>query len=84
VLLWLMPYARADVALCRAALGACRLVLLCNNISRVLDAVRSRTLPVRVPAPTHAELCDLLQQVAHKESIVLPAEFAARVGARSC
>ena len=55
--------------------------MLCNNISRVLDAVRSRTLPVRVPAPSEAAICDLLQQVARKESIMLPPDFAARVGA---
>ena len=59
--------------------------MLCNNISRVLDAVRSRTLPVRVPSPSDAEICDLLQHVAEKEKITLPAEFAARVGAsRRC
>jgi replication factor C subunit 3/5 len=55
--------------------------MLCNNISRVLDAVRSRTLPVRVAAPSEADICDLLQHVAEKEKITLPAEFAARVGA---
>ena len=40
--------------------------MLCNNISRVLDAVRSRTLPVRVAAPSEADICDLLQHVAEK------------------
>jgi replication factor C subunit 3/5 len=63
--------------------GACRLIMLCNNVSRVLDAVRSRTLPIRVPAPSEAAICDLLQHVAKKESIQLPAEFAARVGERT-
>ena len=66
-----------------AVAGACRLILLCNNISRVLDAVRSRTLPVRVAAPSETEICDLLQHVADKEKITLPAEFAARVGEAS-
>jgi len=55
-------------------------VLVCNNISKVLDAVRSRTLPVRVSAATEAEVCDLLMHVARKENIVLTPEFAAKVG----
>ena len=63
--------------------GACRLVLLANNISRVLDAVRSRTLPVRVPAPSTEAICDVLQAVAAKEAITLPAEFAARLAVAS-
>jgi replication factor C subunit 3/5 len=58
-------------------------MLVCDNISKVLDAVRSRTLPVRVPAATEVEVCDLLAHVARKENINLPTEFAARVGA-SC
>ncbi len=61
--------------------AACRLVMICNNISKVLDAVRSRTLPVRVAAPTEEEVCDLLQHVARKENIILTPEFAAKVGA---
>jgi replication factor C subunit 3/5 len=31
--------------------AACRLILICNSVSKVLDAVRSRCLPVRVSAP---------------------------------
>ena len=30
---------------------ACRLILICNSVSKVLDAVRSRCLPIRVAAP---------------------------------
>ena len=38
---------------------------------------------MRVAAPSEAEICDVLQHVADKEKITLPAEFAARVGAAS-
>ena len=31
---------------------ACRLILICNSVSKVLDAVRSRCLPIRVAAPS--------------------------------
>ncbi|CAF4376641.1 unnamed protein product, partial [Rotaria magnacalcarata] len=32
--------------------GSCRLVLCCNSTSRVIPAVRSRCLAIRVAAPT--------------------------------
>lgn len=63
--------------------SACRLVLVCNNISKVLDAVRSRTLPIRVPAATEAQIAELLLLVARKEGVALPPEFAGRVAAAS-
>lgn len=64
-------------------LGACRLVLVATNISKVLDAVRSRTLPVRVPAPSEAEITALLLRVARLERVDLPPAFAGRVAAAS-
>lgn len=60
--------------------AACRLVMVCNNISKVLDAVRSRTLPVRVAAPVESEVVDILNYVAKKESFQLPPELASRIG----
>lgn len=57
---------------------------VCNNISKVLDAVRSRTLPVRVAAPSDSEIVDLLNYVAKKENFTLPPELAARIGERTC
>ena len=59
--------------------ATCRLILICNNISKVLDALRSRTIPVRVPAPSELEVVDLLVAVAEKEAVQLPMEFAAKV-----
>ena len=59
--------------------ATCRLVLICNNISKVLDALRSRTIPVRVPAPSELEVVDLLAAVAEKEAVQLPLDFAAKV-----
>ena len=50
-------------------------------MSKVLDAVRSRTLPVRVAAPSVSDITDLLQFVAKKEGLALPPELAARIGA---
>ena len=41
---------------------ACRLILICNSVSKVLDAVRSRCLPIRVAAPSDAQVEALLQR----------------------
>ncbi|CAJ0932983.1 unnamed protein product, partial [Mesorhabditis belari] len=39
--------------------GNCRLILVCESLSRVLDPLRSRCMMLRVPAPTDAEVfCD--------------------------
>lgn len=61
----------------------CRLIMVCESACRVIPAVRSRVLPVRVSAPTHVEICKCLQHVASKENITLPHELAARISERS-
>lgn len=63
--------------------AACRLIMLCNNISRVLDPVRSRCLCVRVPAPSLDEVASVLQHVAREERLALPPALAARIAASS-
>mmetsp|Transcript_8807 Transcript_8807/g.15959 ORF Transcript_8807/g.15959 Transcript_8807/m.15959 type:complete len:351 (-) Transcript_8807:75-1127(-) len=67
--------------------STCRLILVCNSPSKVMDPVRSRCLGIRVAAPTHDEICQVLKTVANKESIVLPDELAvniARNSGRNC
>ena len=36
--------------------GSCRLILCCNSTSKVIPAIRSRCLGVRVAAPTKEEV----------------------------
>ena len=36
--------------------STCRLILCCNSSTRVIPAIRSRCLAVRVAAPTHDEV----------------------------
>ncbi|KAK4070055.1 uncharacterized protein Triagg1_6476 [Trichoderma aggressivum f. europaeum] len=45
-----------------------RLILLANSTANIIAPIRSRTLLVRVAAPTHAEICDVLAQSAKKEN----------------
>lgn len=63
--------------------ATCRLVLSCNNPSKVIDPVRSRCLGIRVAAPTEAEVCSVLQSVVAQERLVLPDKLAARIAASS-
>ena len=62
---------------------SCRLVLVCNNPSKVIDPVRSRCLGIRVPAPTVRDMMGVMTAVAQKEGLTLPPQLAARVAAHS-
>jgi replication factor C subunit 3/5 len=44
-----------------------RLILLANSTANIIAPIRSRTLLVRVAAPTHEEICDVLEVSAQKE-----------------
>ncbi|KAI9865577.1 MAG: Replication factor C (RF-C) subunit [Vezdaea acicularis] len=44
-----------------------RLILLANSTSNIIAPIRSRTLLVRVAAPTEPEICDVLKEVGRKE-----------------
>ena len=49
----------------------CRLVLVCESLSKVIPPLRSRCLPIRVPAPEVEDIKGVLQHIAKKEDIVL-------------
>lgn len=63
--------------------ATCRLILCCNSTSKVIPAIRSRCLGIRVPAPTINEICTVLQHVCRKESLSLPPELAKRIAEKS-
>lgn len=44
-----------------------RLILLANSTSNIIAPIRSRTLLVRVAAPTEDEICEVLRTVGKKE-----------------
>ncbi|KAK9454144.1 P-loop containing nucleoside triphosphate hydrolase protein [Dipodascopsis uninucleata] len=56
-----------------------RLILLANSTSNIIAPIKSRTLLIRVSAPTHEEITEVLQSVAKKEHIELPQEFAWKI-----
>jgi replication factor C subunit 3/5 len=44
-----------------------RLILLANSTANIIAPIRSRTLLVRVAAPTEQDICKALEQVCKKE-----------------
>jgi len=63
--------------------STCRLILCCNNQSKVIEPVRSRCLGIRVPAPSHDEICTVLQTVGSSEKITVPEELAIKIARES-
>lgn len=59
--------------------SACRLVMCCNNVSKVIEPVRSRCLCIRVAAPSHDAIAAQLAGVAVREKLALPAPLARRL-----
>lgn len=46
-----------------------RLIMVCNTTSNIIAPIKSRTLLVRIPAPTTAEIANILETVAQKEGV---------------
>jgi len=64
-------------------MATCRLILCCNSTSKVIPAIRSRCLGLRVPAPTIQEISQVLTNVCKKESLTLPPEMALKIAEKS-
>lgn len=63
--------------------STCRLILCCNNQSKVIDPLRSRCLGIRIAAPSHDDICCALKKVAADENITLPDELAIGIARES-
>ncbi|EEY69694.1 replication factor C subunit 3 [Phytophthora infestans T30-4] len=63
--------------------ATCRLILCCNNPSKVIDPLRSRCLGVRVGAPTTDDICTILQGVCSKEGLDYCAPLGKEIALKS-
>lgn len=64
-------------------MATCRLILCCNSCSKVIPAIRSRCLGVRVAAPSIDEVVSVLNHVSKKEGINLPESLAQKIAIAS-
>lgn len=65
-------------------MATCRIILCCNSTSRVIPAVRSRCLCLRVAAPTNEQICSILKKTCKEEGLQqLPNELAQRLALKS-
>ncbi|XP_075158617.1 replication factor C subunit RfC38 [Haematobia irritans] len=63
--------------------ATCRIILSVNSTSRVIPAIRSRCLGIRVAAPSPDDIISVLQSISKRESLSLPAELASRIVEKS-
>ncbi|KAK0613601.1 P-loop containing nucleoside triphosphate hydrolase protein [Immersiella caudata] len=60
-----------------------RLILLADSISNIIAPIKSRTLLIRVPAPTHDEICKVLAASAKKEGWPILSGLHKRIAEKS-
>ena len=60
-----------------------RLILLANSTANIIAPIRSRTLLVRVAAPTESEICQVLRKVGSKEGWSEAEELNQRIAKES-
>eukprot|EP00177_Eucheuma_denticulatum_P001320 GFKZ01002399.1.p1 GENE.GFKZ01002399.1~~GFKZ01002399.1.p1 ORF type:complete len:369 (+),score=53.33 GFKZ01002399.1:208-1314(+) len=61
----------------------CRLIMIAESSSKIIEPLRSRCLGIRLALPTHDEIRAVLQHVASKEGITLPDPLAKRLAKTS-
>lgn len=64
-------------------LATCRIFMITNSTSKIIPAILSRCLNIRVPAPSEQEIQSVLNMVAKKEGLNLPSELAKTIAAKS-
>ncbi|XP_018321300.1 replication factor C subunit 3 [Agrilus planipennis] len=64
-------------------ISTCRLLLCGTSISRIIPAIRSRCLCIRVAAPSIEQISTILQTICKKEGLTLPLELADRIAIKS-
>lgn len=57
----------------------CRLILCCENISKIIDPLRSRCLSIRVSAPSENHIRSILQKITKTENITVSEEYLNKI-----
>ena len=61
----------------------CRIIMIADSVTRVLEPLRSRCLGIRVPLPSEQAIQSVLATVAMKEGVTLPDPLAHRLSISS-
>lgn len=61
----------------------CRLILNCSSLTKVIEALRSRCLCIRVSAPSKKEIIQILFNICKKEGYTIPDLFAQQIANKS-
>lgn len=64
-------------------MSTCRIILMANSTSKVIPAIRSRCLSIRVAAPSAEDVVNVLMNISKKEGLSLPTDLAARIAEKS-
>ena len=64
-------------------MATCRVILVTNSTSKVIPAIRSRCLAIRVAAPSMEDISNVITEVAKKEGCSLPPQLAQRIAEKS-
>jgi replication factor C subunit 3/5 len=54
--------------------ATCKFILWCTKFSSIIDPIKSRCLPIRVPVPTNDEIMGVMIHIVKKENIKLSFE----------
>jgi len=64
-------------------MSTCRIILQCECVSKIIEPLRSRCLAIRVPAPSHEEIVEVLKYVGTQEKVNITDEFAKEIATAS-
>ena len=49
--------------------NTCKFIFICNQLSKIMEPIRSRCLLIRIPLPTDCQIMKTLLHISHKENI---------------
>ena len=64
-------------------MSTCRIILQCNCVSKVIEPLRSRCLSIRIAAPSHETIVDIVKDIAMQERVTINHEFAKQIAIKS-
>ena len=64
--------------------GNCRIILCCNQISKIILPIRSRCLSIRVPSPSTSDMINSLKVIRDEEKIKINENQIKKITNESC